>query len=784
MMSTEQKERTHFLRLNSEGKWLGFSRSGLELRDDGSLSLIRLPALEGDLPPALEGLDAPDGPAGLVVASDGTVYYTDPAAHILYKIEPCPVVQKEPLPGNEPQDSPCPGDRPMSRTILLVEEQHPGWPVACLGGQGGQGTQFNGPRGLLFHPIRNLLMVADSGNHRIQFFDPASYQLMDSWGQEGREPGEFHQPWSLAADTLGNVYVVDRGNRRVQKFDRWGNVVADFWRQMVQTLQAEGYRLHQPAEVAVAQAAGEVNLYVLDSSGRQIFTFDAKGHVLHPPFGREHLQAPMGLVAGERTIYVGDNHRRRILQFDQQGAFIGEALRYEGPVAALALDGRGGLLVLAHPAMLPLRLAATGGYTRNGHLWGGPFNNPGPIPQEWHRLKASLDPLPAGSHFQLFVYYASSTKTDPIGPPGSQAPWIGSNIVDFSDCLVSREDAPVCEDQWVRMPLDAFEAMIPALQTKGQAVGTWKYLNYVWIGAELSGDGLSSPHLSQMVLDFDHETYLRYLPPIYRENDRSRRYLGRFLSLFESLYDDVEDSIRDIPELFDPQAAREEFLPWLSGWMGFELEDRWSAEKKRRAAAQAFQLHGQRGTAAGLQAMVRFLTGVEILIEEPLQYAGWWSLASGDHTAMDAGTSVLGVSTYLVAAEAQGAVMGTTAVLDGSHLITQEELGAPLFSDTAHRFIAYLYRGAKYSEQAVAEVSTVLDREKPAHTHYHLCTIEPRFRVGFQARIGVDTIVAGAQRPSALDQWSGGQEGWQLGGEPPGRIGESSQLGKTARLAG
>jgi hypothetical protein len=45
----------------------------------------------------------------------------------------------------------------------------------------------------------------------------------------------------------------------------------------------------------------------------------------------------------------------------------------------------------------------------------------------------------------------------------------------------------------------------------------------------------------------------------------------------------------------------------------------------------------------------------------------------------------------------------------------------------------------------------VLDREKPAHTTYHLCVIEPRMRVGLQSIVGVDAIVGGAPTGSAFD---------------------------------
>jgi hypothetical protein len=40
-----------------------------------------------------------------------------------------------------------------------------------------------------------------------------------SWGDRGKEPGQFNTPHSIATDANGNVYVADRGNHRIQVFD-------------------------------------------------------------------------------------------------------------------------------------------------------------------------------------------------------------------------------------------------------------------------------------------------------------------------------------------------------------------------------------------------------------------------------------------------------------------------------------------------------------------------------------------------------------------------------------
>jgi hypothetical protein len=86
-------------------------------------------------------------------------------------------------------------------------------------------------------------------------------------------------------------------------------------------------------------------------------------------------------------------------------------------------------------------------------------------------------------------------------------------------------------------------------------------------------------------------------------------------------------------------------------------------------------------------------------------------------------------------------VLDTTAVLDQSHLVANEDFGAALFDDVAHQFTVTVYRGAQFSADRLDLVRQVIDREKPAHTQYQVCVVEPLMRVGVQARVGIDSIV-------------------------------------------
>jgi phage tail-like protein len=736
-----------FLYINRENRWKDFHRQAVEVSSNGTLKLPSLPLLDHELPAEVADLQPPTGPAGIALGREGTIYFSDPAGNRLLKIDGC--------------------DRRESR-------------LPCMGGQGEQPTQFREPRGLLLHAMRCALFVADSGNHRIQIFDLDSFQLLDIWGQKGVDPGCFDTPWTLASDTDGNVYVVDCGNKRVQKFDPRGTVIPEFWNAVQKSVGQHNLLLSRPSDVAVGTTTAQATrIYILDSSASAVFVFTEDGS-FERSFGQKILQNPMGLAVGEDAIYVGDNPnngRGHVFQFGNNGAVVGVAVGYEGPVAALALDTANGLWVHAGVNPAPIRLAVRKGYARNGFAWGGPFRNPSVHPQEWHRLVCTLAPLKKDAHIQLFVL--ASAEDIALPKNGDVPPWKDSSI-EFAKYLLSGN----YEGVWTALPLDVPDCVIPAVQLSPTSPNGSKHLNYLWVGVEFSSEGLSSPELSQIRIDFDHETYLQYLPPIFSESSQSRLFSARFLSLFECLFSEVEGSISNLATLFGPAAVPAEWLPWLAGWLAVDLKEDWDNARKRQTISEAFQTYAWRGTAVGLrQALSRF-AGVEARIEEPILNSAWWSLPS-DETAppLQTGNSILGFTTMLAPAEAQGAVLGTTAILDQSHLITNEEFGAPLFEDVAHQFSVLVYRGQVNTDQKRHELCTLIDREKPAHTAYRLCIVEPRMRIGFQARVGIDTVVAGPPPSTRLGELTAFGSEMILGGAAAGRIGEQSRLGHTARLS-
>ncbi|MCA1646078.1 MAG: hypothetical protein LC797_11635 [Chloroflexi bacterium] len=79
-------------------------------------------------------------------------------------------------------------------------------------------SRFGDPYGLAFDAA-GTLYVADTDNGRIAAVSPAG-ELQATWGSAGNDLGQLKYPEAVAIDAQGVLYVADRGNDRVQKLVR------------------------------------------------------------------------------------------------------------------------------------------------------------------------------------------------------------------------------------------------------------------------------------------------------------------------------------------------------------------------------------------------------------------------------------------------------------------------------------------------------------------------------------------------------------------------------------
>lgn len=121
---------------------------------------------------------------------------------------------------------------------------------------------------------QGLVWVADACNHRVQVFDASgkSARLVTSWGTEGSEPGQLCYPYDILLDDAalkgerdGHVYLCEFGNHRVQKFTLDGRFVGLFGKNG----RREG-ELDQPWGIA---RDSHGRMFVLDTYNHRIQRF-------------------------------------------------------------------------------------------------------------------------------------------------------------------------------------------------------------------------------------------------------------------------------------------------------------------------------------------------------------------------------------------------------------------------------------------------------------------------------------------------------------------------------
>ena len=89
------------------------------------------------------------------------------------------------------------------------------------------GPPFNSPTGVAVGPSNQIYVSDGYGNAAVHRFSERGEHI-GSWGQPGREPGQFRTPHHVFVDGGGTVYVADRENDRIQLFSPDGEFRAEW----------------------------------------------------------------------------------------------------------------------------------------------------------------------------------------------------------------------------------------------------------------------------------------------------------------------------------------------------------------------------------------------------------------------------------------------------------------------------------------------------------------------------------------------------------------------------
>jgi phage tail-like protein len=88
------------------------------------------------------------------------------------------------------------------------------------------------------------------------------------------------------------------------------------------------------------------------------------------------------------------------------------------------------------------------------------------------------------------------------------------------------------------------------------------------------------------------------------------------MSAFDEVLAPLFTTLDCFDSYLDPRLAPDDFVDWLAGWVGVDIDETWSLERRRRLIQDAVVLYRIRGTAAGLAAHVNLYAGITPEIEE------------------------------------------------------------------------------------------------------------------------------------------------------------------------
>ncbi len=114
-----------------------------------------------------------------------------------------------------------------------------------------------------------------------------------------------------------------------------------------------------------------------------------------------------------------------------------------------------------------------------------------------------------------------------------------------------------------------------------------------------------------------------HLPGPYQEDT----FTVRFVAAFDDALAPVLLTLDTLAAYVDPDLAPEDFVAFLAGWVGVELDEQTRLEDRRRAVRSAVNAYRRRGTSVGLAEVVARASGGDVEVTET--GASRWSTVPG-----------------------------------------------------------------------------------------------------------------------------------------------------------
>jgi len=171
-----------------------------------------------------------------------------------------------------------------------------------------KGMTFNEPRGLWFDSDRKLYLV-DTMNSRIIVFDEGG-SLIKTIGKEGMGDDEFYYPRGVSVDSQGRVWMTDTLHHTVKVFDASGKYL---FRIGKEGSDLEG--LNRPRYVVVKDDIAIIS----DYQNNRLKIYNSQGDLtgVIDAIGGDHLLNPEGLwIDDQGFLWVADSGNNRVLKLN------------------------------------------------------------------------------------------------------------------------------------------------------------------------------------------------------------------------------------------------------------------------------------------------------------------------------------------------------------------------------------------------------------------------------------------------------------------------------------
>ncbi len=172
-------------------------------------------------------------------------------------------------------------------------------------------------------PERAVVHRVDSGACE------AGFQYEFSFGTGGNMSGQFRSPSSVRFDSFGSLLVADTGNNRVQKFDRSGRFIMEFG-----ALGSSEGGLNKPTDCV----ENSLFVYVVDSVNERIVQYDSEGRFVSVCLTREGLA---GRASRFRPTRVGFSRSGYVFVNDLETDALLVFSRFWEPISIVGGFGAG-----------------------------------------------------------------------------------------------------------------------------------------------------------------------------------------------------------------------------------------------------------------------------------------------------------------------------------------------------------------------------------------------------------------------------------------------------------